>query len=175
MNKRKLISAVLTGCGIFLAFMTATMSDGVKFKTIVLFGIVSVLLMSSFFVMEYLDWEVKAMAEEKQFENKVKKFLKEQGCYFIKYWGGGQFTKAGIPDIICCCNGYFVGVELKSSIGRPSKLQLYNLEKIEESGGYSMVLYPENFEVFKSFIFALNSGFNRNATHFYNELKEVTK
>ena len=38
------------------------------------------------------------MAAEKNFENKVKKYLKEQGAWFIKYWGGAAFTKAGIPD-----------------------------------------------------------------------------
>lgn len=27
------------------------------------------------------------MAEEKNFENKIKKFLDEQNCWYVKYWG----------------------------------------------------------------------------------------
>lgn len=43
------------------------------------------------------------MAAEKNFENKVKKFLKENGCWILKYWGGAAFTRSGIPDLLVCC------------------------------------------------------------------------
>jgi Holliday junction resolvase len=92
------------------------------------------------------------MAAEKNFENKVKAFLKSQGCWFIKYWGGGQFTKAGVPDLLVCCKGKFLGVELKASTGRPSELQLYNIEAIKRAGGIALVLYPEDFERFKELV-----------------------
>lgn len=92
------------------------------------------------------------MAAEKNFENKVKAFLKSQGCWFIKYWGGGQFTKSGIPDLLVCCKGHFLGVELKATNGKPSELQLYNIEKIKEAGGIALVLYPEDFDRFKEFV-----------------------
>lgn len=92
------------------------------------------------------------MAAEKLFENKVKAFLKSQGCWFIKYWGGGQFTKAGIPDLLVCCKGKFIALELKGPTGKPSELQLYNVEKIKEAGGIAMVLYPKDFEKFKELV-----------------------
>lgn len=98
------------------------------------------------------------MISEKTFENQIKKFLKEQGCYFVKYWGGGQFTKAGIPDILCCCAGKFLGIELKADNGKPSELQLYNIKKIEEAGGIGLILYPKDFEFFKELIKALKEG-----------------
>lgn len=53
------------------------------------------------------------MASEKNFENRIKSFLKSNNCYFIKYWGGGEFTKAGVPDILACCNGRFLGIEVR--------------------------------------------------------------
>lgn len=96
------------------------------------------------------------MAAEKQFEEKVKKFLKEQDCWFIKYWGGGGYTKAGIPDLLVCCNGFFLGIELKASNGKPSELQLYQIKEIIKSNGIGVVLYPEQFEQFKKFIERLN-------------------
>ena len=92
---------------------------------------------------------------EGQFQSKVISFLKENGCYVIKYWGGGKFTKAGVPDLLVCCNGRFLGIELKAPNGRPSKLQLYNLEKIKESGGYGILLYPKDFRKFKEEINAI--------------------
>lgn len=112
------------------------------------------------------------MASEKQFENRVKDFLKEQGCYFIKYWGGGEFTKAGVPDILCCCNGYFIGIEVKAPNGKPSPLQIHNLKKIDEAEGYGVLLYPKDFETFKDFIECLIYGDMRDATHDYRKLKE---
>lgn len=95
------------------------------------------------------------MADEKNFENKVKKFLKEQGCWFIKYWAGGEFTKAGIPDLLICCNGHFLGVELKGPKGKPSELQLWNIDQIKKAGGLALVLYPKDFNAFKRLIIGL--------------------
>lgn len=95
------------------------------------------------------------MAAEKQFENKIKKFLKDRGHYFIKYWGGGQFTKSGVPDILACVNGYFLGIEVKGPHGKPSDLQLYNIRKIKEAGGFGIILYPNQWEDFKELIVKL--------------------
>lgn len=92
------------------------------------------------------------MAQEKQFEEKVKKYLKEQGCWFLKYWGGGGYTKSGIPDILVCCKGKFIGVEVKAADGKPSDLQIYNLRKIDTAGGFSILLYPKDFDMFKRLI-----------------------
>lgn len=92
------------------------------------------------------------MAAEKQFENKVKTFLEEQGAWFIKYWAGSKFTKDGIPDILACVNGYFVGIEIKAPSGRASPLQLHTIKEIRKSGGFAFVLYPSAFEEFKDFI-----------------------
>lgn len=98
---------------------------------------------------------------EKQFENQVKAFLKEQGCYSLKTWSNGV-QRQGVPDLLVCCNGYFVGVELKNETGKPSELQLWNIEKIREAGGFAFVLYPSGFNKFKEFIRDLKQEkFNR--------------
>lgn len=92
------------------------------------------------------------MAAEKQFENKIKAYLKSKNAWFIKYWGGGSFTKAGIPDILCCHKGRFIAIEVKAPNGKASELQLYNLKKIEEAGGKAFLLYPKDFDDFKKWI-----------------------
>ena len=72
--------------------------------------------------------EVIIIAQEKTFENKIKKFLDEQGAWHVKFFAN-SFTKVGIPDILACINGYFVGIEVKAQNGKPSELQLYNIKK----------------------------------------------
>lgn len=96
------------------------------------------------------------MAGEKNFENKIKKFLKDEGCWFVKFFANRN-TKVGIPDLLCCVNGYFVAVEVKGEHGKPSDLQLWNRDKIRESGGISIILYPDHFELFKELVMTLKN------------------
>ena len=91
---------------------------------------------------------------EKDFENMVKAFLKEKGCWFLKTWSTG-IQREGVPDILACCNGYFLGIELKAQNGKPSELQLWNIEKIRKAGGIGIVLYPDQFEQFQLLIHQL--------------------
>lgn len=92
------------------------------------------------------------MAAEKQFENKVKTFLKDNDCWFLKYWGGAAYTKSGIPDILVCCKGRFMAVEVKAPNGKPSDLQIYNLRQIDRAGGLSILLYPKDYDLFKRLV-----------------------
>lgn len=100
----------------------------------------------------------RKLAEEKRFECRVRKFLTGQGAYVIKYWGGGRYTRSGVPDLLVSVNGYFIGIELKASDGRPRPLQLYHLRLISESGGVGILLYPRNFTHFKMFITDVLNG-----------------
>lgn len=97
---------------------------------------------------------MRKIAQEKSFENKVKKFLEEQGAWFVKFFANSH-TKKGVPDILACVNGHFVGVEVKAQNGKASPLQLYNVDKIRESGGFAMILYPSAFDRFKDFVVKL--------------------
>lgn len=97
------------------------------------------------------------IAGEKSFENKVKQFLTEQGCWFVKTWSNGV-QRSGIPDLLICCNGKFLGVELKAKNRKPSELQKWNIAKIKEAGGIGLILYPDGFEAFKNIIYMLKEG-----------------
>ncbi len=110
------------------------------------------------------------MAAEKTFENKVKAFLKDQGCWNLKTWSNGV-QRSGVPDLLVCCRGHFIGAEIKAPNGKPSELQLWNLKKIEDSGGFAWLLYPDGFNVFKDFILHLNGGFPKNAQMIYEKHK----
>lgn len=97
------------------------------------------------------------MANEKNFENKIKKYLKDNGCWHVKFFANGM-TKVGVPDILACVNGLFVAIEVKASNGKPSELQLWNIEKIRQSGGIAIVLYPKHWEEFKTLICKLKNS-----------------
>lgn len=102
---------------------------------------------------------------EKQFENKIKRWLEDNGIYsagtpkqkkqkeqvgwFIKVWGGG-FQRAGIPDIIGLINGRFIALEVKAKNGKASILQEQNIKFINKSGGIGMIVYPKDFEKMKA-------------------------
>ena len=95
---------------------------------------------------------------EKPFENKIKQWLKESDCWFVKYWGGGTFTRAGVPDLICCIAGHFVAIEVKGDKGKPSELQKANIRKIKKSGGIGLIAYPNDWENIKAYLTALLRG-----------------
>lgn len=98
------------------------------------------------------------MAGEKLFENKIKKFLKENGCWYVKYFANRN-TRSGVPDLLACVDGYFVAIEVKAENGKPSELQLWNVEQIRNAGGIAIVLYPDQFDLFKLLIKELNDGY----------------
>ena len=90
------------------------------------------------------------MAQEKNFENKIKAYLKSIGAYFIKTHGD-RFSRVGTPDIIACINGHFVAVEVKAENGKPSDLLRCQIEQIRKAGGHSFLLDPRDFEDLKIF------------------------
>lgn len=94
---------------------------------------------------------------EKKFEEKIKKYLTERGHWWVKYFANRN-TKSGIPDLLCCIRGKFVGVEVKSARGHPSELQLYNRREIRASGGICVIVYENQFEEFKRLILQIETG-----------------
>lgn len=82
---------------------------------------------------------------EKGLEEKIKKHLKKNNHYFIKYHGG-YFSRSGVPDILACINGKFVGLEIKrpDKKGKISELQKAHIKNINNSGGIALVIDDYN-------------------------------
>ena len=103
------------------------------------------------------------MPAEKSFENKVKRYLESNGIYpfgtpaqditvpvvgyYEKRWGGGQFAKSGLPDLHVVIRGRSIESELKAPNGRPSVLQLKNLELINSSDSIGHILVESSATV----------------------------
>ena len=61
------------------------------------------------------------------------------------YWVKIQCAQNGTPDILGCIGGRFVGLELKKDQkSKPTKLQTFTLEKIDDAGGYARVVRPDD-------------------------------
>lgn len=112
---------------------------------------------------------------EKRFEEKLKKWLESEGIYpmgtpeqdmttppcgyWEKRWGGGKYTKAGLPDMHIVVNGISIEAELKAPNGRPSELQIQKLNQIDNAGCIALVLYPKDFENFKNLVLFIKRNY----------------
>jgi hypothetical protein len=71
---------------------------------------------------------------------KVKDLIKDKGGRPFKIQGTDDtFQEVGIPDILCCYRGLFVGLEAKLPGGKPTPKQLRVLDEIAEAGGIAVV------------------------------------
>ena len=66
----------------------------------------------------------------------IKRYLASLGSdvFFWKEHGSVYGTN-GVPDIICCYKGRFLGLECKLPGGRLTKLQKRTIEQITRAGG----------------------------------------
>lgn len=62
------------------------------------------------------------------------------GCFAWKEHGG-MYGTAGLPDIIVCLQGRFIGIEVKKPGGKLTKLQEITIRDIERAGGIMVVAH----------------------------------
>lgn len=91
------------------------------------------------------------MAAEKNFENRIKKYIEKNNGWYVKFFANA-YTKSGIPDILCCLNGRFLGIEVKQESGKPSELQEFHLQEINKIKGLGILAYPSGFDELKEII-----------------------
>lgn len=112
------------------------------------------------------------MAAEKNFENKVKKFIEESSGWQVKFFAN-RMTKTGIPDILACINGHFVAIEVKATNGKPSELQKYHRDMINvKASGIAIILYPQDFDLFKQLVNCLNYDLRMDALRLAIKINE---
>lgn len=88
------------------------------------------------------------MTPEAKVKAKVKKVLVELGAYYTMPMGTG-FASSGVPDFIICIAGLFYGIECKANGGKPTALQLKNLDDIRKAGGVALVVDESNVETLR--------------------------
>ena len=72
-------------------------------------------------------------------KKKVVDVIKKHKAYYF-YPVTGGFGRSGIPDIIVCHRGVFLGIECKAGTNKPTALQLAEMEKIRDAGGQAFTV-----------------------------------
>lgn len=91
------------------------------------------------------------MTPEGKVKERVKKLLKENDVFFFMPKGSTYGTQ-GIPDIICCIRGLFIGIETKAGHGVPTAMQKEQMHRIIENGGYTFCINERNFDELREWI-----------------------
>ena len=91
------------------------------------------------------------MTPEAKVKKKVKATLDALGMYYFMPFMGGYGT-AGVPDIVGCYKGRFIGIECKAGAGRTTALQVKNLKDIDRNGGIALVINENNIDELETLI-----------------------
>ena len=91
------------------------------------------------------------MTPEKKVKTKVKNILDDMGAYYCMPATGG-YGANGVPDIIACYKGLFVGIECKANGGKPTALQIKHLSLIKQAKGFSIIIDESNVNMLKSLL-----------------------
>jgi hypothetical protein len=81
----------------------------------------------------------------------VKKLLNAHSAYYFSPVTGG-FGTSGVPDIVACIQGKFIGIETKAGKGKPTALQEKNLMNIMNTGGIAVLVNEGGIETLKLFL-----------------------
>lgn len=76
---------------------------------------------------------------ESKVKARVKKVLSEFDAYVVMPATGG-YGNSGAPDFLACIKGRFFGIECKAGSNKPTDLQVMNLMRIVETGGFAFVV-----------------------------------
>lgn len=94
-------------------------------------------------------------------ESKVKKrcvdtIIKHGGYYFFPAQNG--YGRAGIPDIIVCHRGHFLGIECKAGFNKTTALQEREMAAIHKAGGSAMVVREDTIDMLEAWFINVNGG-----------------
>jgi hypothetical protein len=76
---------------------------------------------------------------ESKVKAKVKALLAKHRVYFFMPATHG-YGSSGVPDIVACTQGKFIGIETKANGGVPTALQMNNLMRIVDNKGISLII-----------------------------------
>jgi Holliday junction resolvase len=92
---------------------------------------------------------------EKKVKDKVKRVLAEHGAYHFMPATHG-YGSSGVPDIVACLRGKFVGIECKANGGKPTALQLKNLRELSSAGGLAILVDERGINDLNDLLTAVN-------------------
>ena len=92
-----------------------------------------------------------AKTPEGEIKDQVRKVLDEMGAYYF-FPAANGYGRTGIPDVIACVGGHFVGIECKAGSKQPTALQQRELDNIEKAEGTGLVVNADNIDNLKNIL-----------------------
>lgn len=81
-----------------------------------------------------------AVKTETPLQERIQTLIRQRGGYVVKQHGD-MISEPGIPDLLACYRGIFLGIEVKVNDNTPSKQQGIQCRKIWQRGGIAMVTW----------------------------------
>lgn len=107
------------------------------------------------------------MASENKTIKDITKEMKRKDRFFVNIHGNHMGNKNGMFDFIMVDkDGRFLGVEAKSSTGKPYPTQLRRCKEVLELGGRAVIAYPNDFNI---------EAIDKHEIPKYNYIDEDTK
>jgi len=82
---------------------------------------------------------------ESKVKNKAKLALARLGAYYTFPMTGG-YSNSGVPDILVCYRGIFIGLECKANGNKPTRLQESHIKEINMNGGIAFIVDEHNVD-----------------------------
>lgn len=91
---------------------------------------------------------------EKWVKAQVVKMLKELDAYYF-YPVASGYMRTGVPDIVACYRGRFLGIECKANGNKTTEIQDRNLVAIKKNDGIAVVIDENNLDQLKEMLFGM--------------------
>ena len=92
-----------------------------------------------------------AKTPEGEIKDQVRKVLDDMGAYYF-FPAANGYGRTGIPDVIACVGGHFVGIECKAGSKQPTALQQRELDNIEKAEGTGILVNADNISNLKNIL-----------------------
>jgi Holliday junction resolvase len=92
-----------------------------------------------------------AKTPEGEIKDQIRKILDEMGAYYF-FPAANGYGRTGIPDVIACYKGHFIGIECKAGSKQPTALQQRELDNIEKAEGTGLLVNADNIGDLKNIL-----------------------
>ena len=97
------------------------------------------------------------MTPEAKVKKKVVDVIKKNSAYYF-FPATGGYGRSGVPDIVCCYRGQFIGIECKAGSNKPTPLQEAEMAKIRQAQGHTLVVNEDNIDDVQKLFVIIDKG-----------------
>ena len=98
-----------------------------------------------------------ARTPEGRVKDQIVEILKACNAYYF-FPQSGIYGRSGLPDIIACINGRFIAIECKAGKNTATALQLKEIGKINDAGGFAVVVNEDNMDRLAAVLNVMSKG-----------------